>query len=248
MSPTVTEAVFAAVADRARPLLTYYGPGAPGAKRADPAIPAQRVGLSAATLENWSAKIANYLRDEAGLLPGDSVIVDLPEHWQSAATLLGAWWAGLRVVAPGDEGAGDARVVFTTADRLDDHPDAEELIAVPLDPFGGRVPGLPAFAGDFGDTVRPHGDHFSPSGAGPLALGGLSVNDVLARSAAAAGAAGITAGMRVLSTRPWRTGEGIVDHLLAPLVTGAALVWADPVAGLDLPAIAETEKTGLTLG
>ncbi|WP_349306162.1 TIGR03089 family protein [Gordonia sp. PP30] len=243
MPSTVTGAVFEAVTDRARPLLTYYGTGAPGA---GPDMPTQRVGLSGATLENWSAKIANYLRDEAGLLPGDTVAVDLPEHWQSAATLLGAWWAGLRVALPGD--TGDARVVFTTAGRLDDHPEAEELIAVPLDPFGGRVPGLPAFAGDFGDTVRPHGDRFSPSGAGPLALGELGVADVLARAAAAAETAGITAGMRVLSTRPWRTDDGVVDHLLAPLLAGAALVWADPVAGLDLPAIAETEKTGLTLG
>lgn len=229
---TVTDAVWRAVGDRARPLLTYYGRD-------------QRIGLSGATCENWAAKIANYLRDEAGLLPGDAVLVDLPEHWQSAATLLGAWWAGLRIDPPG--APSQARVVFTTADRLGDHPDAEELIAVPLDPFGGRVPDLPMHAADFGDTVRPHGDRFSPGGAGPEALGALDTGTVLAGAREAAAADGIVAGMRVLSARPWRTAEGIVAHLLGPLAAGAALIWVDPAEGHDLTAIAATENADLVL-
>ncbi|MFT3663089.1 MAG: TIGR03089 family protein [Gordonia sp. (in: high G+C Gram-positive bacteria)] len=236
---TITGTVLGAVGDPARPLLTYYGER-------------QRIGLSAATLENWAAKIGNYLRDEAGLFPGDGVVVDLPEHWQSAAVLLGAWWAGLRVDLPDAPGGAspdpDARVVFTTLDGIDRHPDAEELVVVPLDPFGGRVPGLPAFANDFGDTVRPHGDRFSPGGAGPAALGDRSVDEVLAAARAAAQADGITPGMRVLSSRPWGTADGVVAHLLAPLTAGAALVWVDPAAGADLASIAETEKTGLALG
>lgn len=238
--PTVTGAVVAALTDRARPLLTYYGPG-------------QRVGLSGATLENWAAKTAGYLRDEVGLLPGDDVVVDLPEHWQTAAVLLGAWWAGLRVVPSGDDspasrgaGAADARVVFTTLDRLDDYPDAEEPVVVPLDPFGGRVPGLPAFATDFGDAVRPHADQFFPTAAGP-ALGDADAAQVLAAARTAADADGLTPGMRVLSSRPWRSADQIVAHLLAPLVAGAALVWVDPAAGQPLPDIAATEHTDRTL-
>ncbi len=232
---TITGAVFAAVDDRARPLLTYYGAG-------------QRVGLSGATLENWAAKIGNYLRDEAGLAPGDAVVVDLPEHWQSAAVLLGAWWAGLRIALRDDATSADeARVAFTTLDRVDGHREVEDLVVVPLDPFGGRVPGLPAFANDFGDTVRPHGDQFSPGGTGPLALGELTVEQVLTRAGDAGRADGVRPGMRVLSTRPWQSADGVVVHLLAPLLAGAALVWADPAAGLDLSSIAETEKTGLTL-
>ncbi|GAC56754.1 hypothetical protein GOHSU_12_01440 [Gordonia hirsuta DSM 44140 = NBRC 16056] len=227
---TLTAAVLAAVDDTARPLLTYYGPD-------------QRVGLSGATLENWAAKIANYLRDEAGLLPGDTVTVDLPEHWQSAAVLLGLWWAGLGVAGHDD----DARVVFTTRDRLEEHPGAEELIVVPLDPFGGRVPDLPAFAGDFGDTVRPHGDRFFPSGGAGEALPGHTVEAVRERARAAATADGVTAGMRVLSTRPWRTADEIVAHLLGPLLSGAALVWVDPATGADLSAVAATENTDLIL-
>lgn len=230
--PTLTGALLAAVDDRARPLLTYYGA-------------AQRIGLSGATLENWAAKIANYLRDEAGLLPGDAVLIDLPEHWQSAATVLGAWWAGLQVALPGTGAAGP--VVFTTLERADEYPDAGELIVVPLDAFGGRVPGLPVHAVDFGDTVRPHGDHFSPGGAGSEALDERTVEAVLAAAVDAAATDGITAGMRVLSTRPWRTADGIVAHLLAPLAAGAALIWVDPAAGQDLSAIAATENADLVL-
>lgn len=233
-APTITDAVLAAVDDRARPLLTYYGP-------------AQRVGLSGATLENWAAKIANYLRDEAGLFPGDAVGVDAPEHWQTAAVVLGAWWAGLRIDFGPAADAEAARVVFVDRAGIDAHPDAEETVVLPLDPFAGRVPDLPAFAADFGDTVRPHGDHFSPGGAGPEAVPGRTVADVLAAARQAAAAQGVAAGGRVLSARPWRTADDVIAHLLAPLAVGAALVWADPAADPDLAAIAETEHTDLTL-
>ena len=43
---------------------------------------------------NWAAKTANYFRDELGVARDFTIIVDLPEHWQTVAILLGAWWAG----------------------------------------------------------------------------------------------------------------------------------------------------------
>ena len=49
--------------------------------------------LSALTLANWAAKTANLIRDEFGLTPGARVAVLLPAHWQTAAVLLGCWWA-----------------------------------------------------------------------------------------------------------------------------------------------------------
>ncbi len=231
--PTLTGALLAAVDDRARPLLTYYGA-------------TQRIGLSGATLENWAAKIANYLREEAGLFPGDAVGVAAPEHWQTAAVLLGGWWAGLRVDV-GDDAAAQTRVVFTDLAGVDAYPDAEETVVLPLDPFAGRTPELPPFAADFGDTVRPHGDRFSPGGVGGEAVLGRSVDQVLAAARASAAADGIAAGARVLSTRPWRTADDVLAHLLAPWAVGAALVYADPAADLDLAAIADTEHTDLTL-
>ena len=237
---TLTGAVWAAVGDRSRPLLTYYGRE-------------QRVGLSGATLENWAAKIANYLRDEAGLMPGDSVVVDLPEHWQTAAVLLGSWWAGAEVVIGDDDP--DAVATFTSLDRADDHPGAQELIVVPLDAFGMRVPGLPPTALDFGDTVRPHGDGYLALSTPMSGFPDRSGADLLEAARAAATADGITAGQRVLSTREWHTADGIVANLLGPLVAGAALVWSDAGAGSEddgagdtLAGIAGTENVDLTLG
>ncbi|MFT3714701.1 MAG: TIGR03089 family protein [Gordonia sp. (in: high G+C Gram-positive bacteria)] len=228
---TVTGAVLGAIGDRARPLLTYYGRD-------------QRIGLSGITLENWAAKIANYLRDEAGVMPGDTVLVDLPEHWQSAAILLGAWWSGARVAVGTDP---DALVTFTSIDRAEDHGDAQDLVVVPLDPFAGRVPGLPPHALDFGDTVRPHGDGYLPNGVPAAGLNELSADAVLAGARTAAAGDGITAGRRVLSAREWHTADGIVSNLLAPLVAGAALVWSDDPSTDSLTAIAATEHTDLTL-
>ncbi|MFT4088395.1 MAG: TIGR03089 family protein [Gordonia sp. (in: high G+C Gram-positive bacteria)] len=224
--PTLTGRLFGGRSDHTRPLLTYYN-GASG----------ERTELSGATLGNWAAKIANYLRDETGLLPGDSVGVDLPEHWQTAAVLLGAWWAGLRVDFPGD--IDDARVVFTSADRLDDYPSADELVAVPLDPFALGVPSLPLGVNDFGTSVRPHGDQFHADGAGSEAVAGRSIDD--AADAALQGAAndGVSAGDRVLSTRPWHSADDAITNLLGPLLAGASLVWAD--SDERLAQIAETE-------
>ena len=70
-------------ADPARPRLTHYDDTA-----------GSRVELSGTTLANWAAKTANWLRDDLGVQPGDTVAVLRPPHWQTAGALLGAWWCG----------------------------------------------------------------------------------------------------------------------------------------------------------
>ncbi|MFT3899577.1 MAG: TIGR03089 family protein [Gordonia sp. (in: high G+C Gram-positive bacteria)] len=228
---SITDAVLTATSDPTQPMLTFYDDRS-----------GERTELSALTLGNWAAKTANLLRDELGLAPGDEIVVDLPEHWQTAAVLLGAWWAGVTVV-PGD---GDARAVFTTADRLDEHPDAEEVVAVPLDPFGMGIADLPLGVVDFGPAVRIHGDGFTPGGTGD-GFAGTSADDVLAAARTAAATAGIAAGDRVLSTRPWRDADDITANLLGPLVAGASLV---AVAHPDEAKLADrtaTERATLTL-
>ncbi|MFT4201817.1 TIGR03089 family protein [Gordonia sp. (in: high G+C Gram-positive bacteria)] len=231
---SITEAVLAAAPDPARPMLTFYDDRS-----------GERTELSALTLGNWAAKIANFLRDEVGLAPGDRVVVDLPEHWQTAAVLLGAWWAGADVVPGGD--TDDARAVITSADRLDAHPDAGETVVVPLDPFAMSAGDLPLGVIDFGPAVRVHGDAFSPAGGDGPALAGRPVADVLARAREAAAAAGIADGDRVLSTRGWRGADEIVAHLLAPLVVGASLVAVAHPDDAALTARAESERASLTL-
>ncbi|MCF8606598.1 TIGR03089 family protein [Gordonia sp. HY442] len=227
MTDTLTSLVLGRVADPARPLFTFYDEGT-----------GERTELSAATLGNWAAKIANYLRDEVGVAPGDDVRVDLPEHWQSAAVLLGAWWAGARVLV-GDYD-GDAQVVFTAAGRLDQH-DADEIVVVPLDPFAMGSRDLPIGVDDFGESVRAHGDRYSPAGAGDLAL------DDVPTSALTRIESEVQPGQRVVSTRPWHTADTIAANLLAPLLAGAALVWVRGADDARVDAIAAMEKADLTL-
>ncbi|MGV9673534.1 MULTISPECIES: TIGR03089 family protein [unclassified Gordonia (in: high G+C Gram-positive bacteria)] len=210
---TITAAIFGSIADHSRPALTFYDDATGG-----------RTELSWATLGNWAAKTANLLVDEIGVAPGDDIVVDLPEHWQTAGILLGAWWAGAHVHLS-DDAADDPRAVFTDRARIDRYPDADELIVAPLDPFALPIPGLPPGVGDYGSRVRIHGDHMAgPVHRGP-ALDDRDTETVLASAAAAARAAGITAGSRVLSTREWHTADGVIANFLAPLVVGAGLVW-----------------------
>ncbi|MCF8570580.1 TIGR03089 family protein [Gordonia sp. HY002] len=227
MTDTLTSLVLGRVADPARPLFTFYDEGT-----------GERTELSAATLGNWAAKIANYLRDEVGVVPGDDVRVDLPEHWQSAAVLLGAWWAGAHVLV-GDHD-GDARVVFTAAARLDQH-DADAVVVVPLDPFAMGSRDLPIGVDDFGESVRAHGDRYSPAGAGDLAL------DDVPTATLARVESETESGQRVVSTRPWHTADTIAANFLAPLLAGTALVWIRGADDARVDAIAAMEKADLTL-
>lgn len=228
----VTAAILAAASDFARPMLTYYNEST-----------GERTELSGATLGNWAAKIGNYLRDELGLTPGDRVRVDLPEHWQTAAVLLGAWWAGVAVDVSDD--GGDQRAAFVSRDRIDVH-DEDEVIVVPLDPFAMGVRDLPVGISDFGEAIRAHGDHFSPSGAGTDAVDTVPLGRVFA-VAAAVTASGVAPGDRVLSVRPWRTAEDIVANFAAPLLAGASLVYVDGAPDdARLAKIGETEKVSAT--
>ncbi|NED59354.1 TIGR03089 family protein, partial [Streptomyces sp. SID10244] len=152
-APTITSAVFDAVTDWSQPLLTYYDHAS-----------GERTELSGATLGNWAAKSANFFVDELGLGPDDEVLVDLPEHWQTAAILLGAWWAGTHVRLPGsDVGGSTPGAVVTSADRLGGYDDADEVLVASLDPFAMGVRDLPVGVTDFAGAVRVHGDQYSMS-------------------------------------------------------------------------------------
>ena len=90
--------------------------------------------LSATSLENAAAKIANALRDEFDLGAGSVVGIDLPLHWQRATWCAGVWAAGC-VLAPG---AVDADLVVAGVDRAPAliARGAPEVQAVSLHPFG----------------------------------------------------------------------------------------------------------------
>ncbi|QLY32894.1 TIGR03089 family protein [Nocardia huaxiensis] len=211
LNETLTEAVLDPILarDPAGPRITYYD-DATGA----------RIELSALTLANWAAKTANMIRDEFGLSAGARVAVLLPAHWQTAAVLLGCWWAGVEVVLHADP---DAELALVTAERIDEAGDIAEIAALSLDPMGLPVRDLPIGVTDYATSVRVHGDQFRPGGIG-CALDGLSVSEVFEEARKSAARQGFTAEDRVLSSTPWETPGELVDGLLAVLAAGASLV------------------------
>ncbi|WP_063039274.1 TIGR03089 family protein [Nocardia grenadensis] len=208
---TLPEAVLEPILDRepAAPRVTWYD-DATGA----------RIELSGLTLANWAAKTGNLIRDEFGLTPGARVAVLLPAHWQTAAVLLGCWWAGTEVVLHADP---DAELVFAAADRLAETEDAPEVAALSLDPMGGPVRDLPIGVTDYATAVRVHGDQFLPGGTG-AALDGMSVSEVLTEARKSAARQGFAEGDRVLSSAAWDTPAELIDGYLAVLTAGASLV------------------------
>lgn len=217
---TLTDALLDPILERdpAGPRVTWYD-DATGA----------RIELSGLTLANWAAKTANLLRDEFALSPGARVAVLLPAHWQTAAVLLGCWWAGTEVVLTPDP---DADFALVTPDRLDDADGVDEVAVLSLDAMGSPVRDLPVGVTDFASAVRVHGDQFLPGGF-RAAIDGLSVGEVLAAAKKSAAEQGISAGDRVLSSTPWETVTELIDGYVAVLFAGASLVQVvnpDPAA------------------
>ncbi|WP_280369639.1 TIGR03089 family protein [Nocardia wallacei] len=211
LNQTVTEALLDPILarDPAGPRITYYD-DATGA----------RIELSALTLANWAAKTANLIRDEFGITPGGRVAVLLPAHWQTAAVLLGCWWAGAEVVLRPDD---DAELALVTAGRLAEVENVPEVAALSLDALGAPVRELPVGVTDFATSVRVHGDQFLPGGVG-VALAGMPVAEVLADARKSAAGQGFSAEDRVMSESTWDTPAELVDGLLAVYAAGASLV------------------------
>jgi uncharacterized protein (TIGR03089 family) len=65
-----------------------------------------------ASLAQWAAKGAHLLELDAMLGPGDTIGLDAPLSWTSAAVCLAAWWAGIAISLDGD-----AEVVVVHEDR-----------------------------------------------------------------------------------------------------------------------------------
>lgn len=172
-------------ASGALPLVTYVDPES-----------GERTELSATSLANAAAKIANALRDEYDLDPGDCVALDLPLHWQRSTWCAGVWTAGCVVT----DDPRRADLVVTTADHAADHADRADVVVVSLHPFGLPVTAaLPAGVTDATLAVRQQPDAFlfeTPDGSSPaLSVDGTerSQEDALSM----AGALGPTAGDRV---------------------------------------------------
>lgn len=217
---TLSEAILDPMlrADPVGPRITYY----------DDAT-GERIELSGVTLANWAAKTGNLLRDELGAGPTSRVAILLPAHWQTAAVLFGVWWIGAEAVL-----AGDADIALCTAERLDEADDAVaggEVAVLSLDPFGRPAPELPIGVTDYATAVRVHGDQIVAEPRPGPALGGRSVEQVLADCQTSAATRGLTSSDRVLSGASWPGPAELVDGLLAIMAVGGSLVQvanADP--------------------
>ncbi|MFC0544273.1 TIGR03089 family protein [Kutzneria chonburiensis] len=232
---SVTDRLFAPLLSApAKPLVTHY----------DDAV-GSRIELSRATVANWAAKTANWLRDELDVTVGSPVSVALPAHWQTVGVLLGAWWCGAHVV---DSSEG-ATVAFIGPDGS--APGAESVAVVALDPLGRGLSGdAPAGQLDYLVESRIFGDDFiaydKVPGDAP-AFHGSTVDSLVAAAADRAAALGIGPADRVLSTLDWSTPDGLLDGLLAVLAAGASLVQCSNTDVAALPKRRESERTTIDL-
>jgi uncharacterized protein (TIGR03089 family) len=232
---SVTDRLFAPLLSApAKPLVTHY----------DDAV-GSRIELSRATVANWAAKTANWLRDELDVTVGSPVSVALPAHWQTIGVLLGAWWCGAHVV---DSSEG-ATVAFIGPSGS--APGAESVAVVALDPLGRGLSGdAPAGALDYLVESRIFGDDFiaydKVPGDAP-AFNGSTVDALVAAAADRAAALGIGPADRVLSTLDWSTPTGLLDGLLSVLSAGASLVQCSNTDVAALPKRRESERTTIDL-
>ncbi len=225
MTDLATLAARAAAADPARPLLTFYDDGT-----------GEWVELSGNTFANWVSKTANLLVDGCGLGPGDTALVAVTPHWQTAAIMVGCWSAGLSVEADGDVAFASSPVHTSAGDRF-----FLGLAAMGM-PYRGD---LPDGWLDYITEVRPHGDHFRPVAATGPALFGATPAEVLARATTRSKELGIPSKGRVLIDVTKYSDP--VDWLLAPLTASASIVLCKDVDAATLRRRAETERAGLAL-
>lgn len=174
------------------PVVTYLDPDG------------SRTELSAISLENAAAKIANALRTDLDLEPGAAIGLHLPLHWQRAAWCAGAWTAGCLVVP----NALDADLVVASAERAAALGGlGHDVAVVSLHPFGlPIVTPLPAFAFDATVTVRQQPDAYLFEPPGPhlpaLRIGTreLSQEQALAEAGERGRRWGLATGGRLLVT------------------------------------------------
>lgn len=129
------------------PLLTYYDDAG-----------GERTELSYATLQNWAAKTANLLVEEAGVTRGSRITLDVVDHWTGAVIAVGAWLAGA-VVTCGWADADSADVVVVAEDATTGPPPVDAVLVVVGAGMGGRLTAATTGIA-FGDEVLAFGDDY----------------------------------------------------------------------------------------
>lgn len=209
----------------ALPLVTYVS-----------ARDGSRTELSATSVANAAAKIANALVLEFDAEPGTRVGLALPWHWQRA-TWLGGIWASGCVAVVDEESVSSCDLVVTdelSCDRLITRG-CTDVLAVSLHPFGLPITSaLPQGSRDVTIDVRNQPDALLVGGrfddAAALDLHGTvrTQSEVIASAAGLAHTWGIAEGSRFLLARDdMSEGESWMAPLALPLVTHGSVVLAD---------------------
>lgn len=221
--------------DPAAPVITFYDLGT-----------GDRVELSAATLDNWVAKVANLLHFEYGVGAGDTVALDLPLHWQVPVFAFATWGLGASIVL-GEHSSGTADVVLTTADGTAPEA-AAQVLAVSLHPLGLPLGGdCPPWADDALASVRGQADSASLVSPDPEAV----VIEVPGRRLTAEQAMSlvrIPAGAsRVMVTGDPEDPTGLLDATVGPVLAPAGGVLATGGDPARLAELQSEEKVDATL-
>ena len=220
-------------ASGANPLVTHVGSDG-------------RTELSATSVANAAAKIANALLDECDCAPGDVIVVALPPHWQRTCWLAGAWLAGVAVAVVDDP----TKAAATAADVgavlvVVGSPDAAQIASAPcpvaavsLHPLGLPQP-VPDGAVDASALVRVQPDAFlgvPADGSAPAfvdATGAVhSQDDLLAMAAQRAADWGLVEGGRLRVDPSLRGDDAWLAVLAVPLAARAAVVIAVEADGV----------------
>lgn len=191
----------------------------------------ERTELSAVSIANAAAKIANAMREEFECEPGDILDLDLPLHWQWTSWCLGAWVAGCDV-RPAPSPTSDACVTVTTLARAGQwDPGRSRVVVASLHPFGLPVTeALPPSVEDVTIIVRQQPDSylFDPGtgDAAALALGDTSAtqHEVLQRARALAESAGVSRGGRLLVPADRADLDGWLACAALPLAADCSIV------------------------
>jgi uncharacterized protein (TIGR03089 family) len=201
--------------DGARPLLTAYDDNT-----------GERVELSVATTANWVAKTANFLVDELGVEPGDTVGVVLPLHWQTAVVVLACWSAGAVVAWEVDAECAAAFTDEARAETVRSRLAGGELVTLSLGPMGA----------DFSRLVASQPDGF-------VALDASGADVVEAFTSL-----DLPPGARVLTVLPLDDADGLGGGLIGPLSVEGSIV---EVSNADTDRLAErcrVERVSHTVG
>ena len=219
------------------------GAGAPLVTFVD-ADTGERTELSAVSLENAAAKIANALRDEYDLGPGATVGLQLPLHWQRSAWCAGAWTAGC-LVAPASVDAD--LVVATVDDAAALAGTTTRLAVVSLHPFGLPIADpLPPGVDDVTLVVRQQPDAYlfdPPSGSSPALRtehGVLDQTAVIELARARGSAWGLAPGGRLLVRETVADEDGWLAAVAVPLACEGSVVLVR--GGGDIGSIEEQER------